>query len=101
LPEAVNKVVGRVVGTMQGIDDGSRKDGDIVSVIDGIGFQTSILAQRSAEQVEQGTLLVDQAAEQSPGAGGGCQPLTVSEGVRVIAQSPAGPSIELQPGEPA
>jgi len=99
------EVVGKVVSTMQGITDSSRKIGDIIGVIDGIAFQTNILAlnaaveaarageqgrgfavvasevrtlaQRSAEaakdiknligrsveQVEQGTLLVDQAGK--------------------------------------
>ena len=99
------EVVGRVVTTMQAINDSSRKIGDIIGVIDGIAFQTNILAlnaaveaarageqgrgfavvasevrnlaQRSAdaareiktligrsvEQVEQGTLLVDQAGK--------------------------------------
>ncbi len=99
------EVVGKVVVTMQGINDSSRKIGDIISVIDGIAFQTNILAlnaaveaarageqgrgfavvagevrtlaQRSAEaakeiksligrsveQVEQGTVLVDQAGK--------------------------------------
>ena len=98
-------VVGKVVVTMRGINDSSRKIGDIISVIDGIAFQTNILAlnaaveaarageqgrgfavvasevrslaQRSAaaakeiktligqsvEQVEQGTVLVDQAGK--------------------------------------
>jgi methyl-accepting chemotaxis protein len=97
------EVVGQVVDTMKGINDSSRKIGDIISVIDGIAFQTNILAlnaaveaarageqgrgfavvaaevrslaQRSAdaakeiktlitasvEQVEKGTVLVDQA----------------------------------------
>ena len=99
------EVVSKVVNTMQGISDSSRKIGDIIGVIDGIAFQTNILAlnaaveaarageqgrgfavvasevrslaQRSAEaakeikgligrsveQVEQGTLLVDQAGK--------------------------------------
>jgi methyl-accepting chemotaxis protein-1 (serine sensor receptor) len=99
------EVVGKVVATMKGINDSSRKIGDIIAVIDGIAFQTNILAlnaaveaarageqgrgfavvasevrslaQRSAdaareiktligrsvEQVEHGTLLVDQAGK--------------------------------------
>ncbi len=98
-------VVGQVVVTMQGINDSSRKIGDIIGTIDGIAFQTNILAlnaaveaarageqgrgfavvasevrslaQRSAEaakeiktlighsveQVERGTVLVDQAGK--------------------------------------
>jgi len=97
------QVVGRVVDTMRGINDSSKKIVDIIGVIDGIAFQTNILAlnaaveaarageqgrgfavvasevrslaQRSAQaareikslighsvqQVEQGTVLVDQA----------------------------------------
>jgi methyl-accepting chemotaxis protein len=41
-------VVGRVVATMQGINESSRKIGDIISVIDGISFQTNILALNAA-----------------------------------------------------
>jgi methyl-accepting chemotaxis protein len=41
-------VVGRVVATMRGINDSSRKIGDITSVIDGIAFQTNILALNAA-----------------------------------------------------
>lgn len=41
-------VVGKVVVTMQGINDSSRKIGDIISVIDGIAFQTNILALNAA-----------------------------------------------------
>jgi methyl-accepting chemotaxis protein len=99
------EVVAKVVTTMQGISDSSRKIGDIIGVIDGIAFQTNILALnaaveaarageqgrgfavvasevrslaqrsseaakeiksligRSVEQVEQGTLLVDEAGK--------------------------------------
>ena len=41
-------VVKQVVDTMQGINDSSRKIGDIISVIDGIAFQTNILALNAA-----------------------------------------------------
>ncbi len=42
------EVVGRVVTTMQGIQDSSRKIADIIGVIDGIAFQTNILALNAA-----------------------------------------------------
>jgi methyl-accepting chemotaxis protein len=42
------EVVGQVVHTMKGIQDSSRKIGDIISVIDGIAFQTNILALNAA-----------------------------------------------------
>ena len=42
------KVVGQVVETMKGINDSSRKIADIISVIDGIAFQTNILALNAA-----------------------------------------------------
>ncbi len=41
-------VVAEVVGTMKGINDASRKISDIISVIDGIAFQTNILALNAA-----------------------------------------------------
>ncbi|NDP38417.1 MAG: chemotaxis protein [Rhodoferax sp.] len=41
-------VVGQVVETMRGINDASRKISDIISVIDGIAFQTNILALNAA-----------------------------------------------------
>ncbi len=41
-------VVGQVVETMKGINDASRKIADIISVIDGIAFQTNILALNAA-----------------------------------------------------
>jgi len=41
-------VVGRVVETMKEINDSSRKISDIISVIDGIAFQTNILALNAA-----------------------------------------------------
>ena len=42
------EVVGEVVQTMKGIVDASRKISDIISVIDGIAFQTNILALNAA-----------------------------------------------------
>jgi methyl-accepting chemotaxis protein len=41
-------VVNQVVETMKGINDASRKISDIISVIDGIAFQTNILALNAA-----------------------------------------------------
>ncbi len=41
-------VVGQVVDTMKDINDSSKKIADIVSVIDGIAFQTNILALNAA-----------------------------------------------------
>ena len=41
-------VVAEVVETMKGINDSSRKISDIISVIDGIAFQTNILALNAA-----------------------------------------------------
>ncbi len=42
------KVVNQVVETMKGINESSRKIADIISVIDGIAFQTNILALNAA-----------------------------------------------------
>ena len=42
------EVVGQVVKTMHGINEASRKISDIISVIDGIAFQTNILALNAA-----------------------------------------------------
>jgi methyl-accepting chemotaxis protein len=42
------EVVARVVDTMKGINESSRKIADIISVIDGIAFQTNILALNAA-----------------------------------------------------
>ena len=41
-------IVAEVVQTMRGINDASRKISDIISVIDGIAFQTNILALNAA-----------------------------------------------------
>ena len=42
------EVVAQVVETMKGINDSSKKIADIISVIDGIAFQTNILALNAA-----------------------------------------------------
>ena len=42
------EVVGQVVETMKGINESSQKIADIISVIDGIAFQTNILALNAA-----------------------------------------------------
>jgi methyl-accepting chemotaxis protein len=42
------EVVAQVVETMKGINDSSRRIADIISVIDGIAFQTNILALNAA-----------------------------------------------------
>jgi methyl-accepting chemotaxis protein len=42
------QVVGRVVDTMRGINESSRRIADIIGVIDGIAFQTNILALNAA-----------------------------------------------------
>jgi methyl-accepting chemotaxis protein len=42
------QVVAQVVDTMKGISESSRKIADIISVIDGIAFQTNILALNAA-----------------------------------------------------
>jgi methyl-accepting chemotaxis protein len=61
------EVVGKVVTTMKGINDSSRKIAEIIGVIDGIAFQTNILALNAAVEAaragEQGRGFAVVAAE--------------------------------------
>ncbi len=61
------EVVGRVVQTMKGINESSRKISDIIGVIDAIAFQTNILALNAAVEAaragEQGRGFAVVAAE--------------------------------------
>jgi methyl-accepting chemotaxis protein len=61
------EAVGQVVETMKGINDASRRIGDIIAVIDGIAFQTNILALNAAVEAaragEQGRGFAVVAAE--------------------------------------